>query len=80
MTTRSETDKLAAFFSELLNDKIQEAILEVARQAGATMDVKYTQYEAKLCSMHRKQQAVRHEKDEQERRTIRESSFNQWEE
>ena len=63
-------------FADILNDRIQEAMMEVDRRAHV-MDEKQTKYESKLRSIHRRHDALR-AKDEQ-RLTIRDSLLNQWE-
>ena len=75
-TTRTELDTFATF-SELLNDRIQEAMLEVDRRAQA-MEAQQDKYEAKIRSVHKRQAALQ-AKDEQ-RLTVRQSLLNQWEE
>ena len=72
---RTEMNTITTF-SDILNDRIQEAMLEVDRRAHA-MDDKQARYEAKLRSYHRKHEALR-AKDDQ-RLQVRESLLNQWE-
>ena len=73
---RSEQAKIATF-SELLNDHIQEAMLDVDRRAQVLQET-YDKYEAKLRHVDRKQTALR-EKEER-RLEVRESLLTRWEE
>ena len=56
--SRRSAEAKIATFSELLNDRIQEAMLDVDRRA-LDMETRYNKYAANLRSTERKQQALR---------------------
>ena len=76
-TTPFSDDTHLATFSDILNDKIQEAMQAVDRRAEA-MAAQYAKYEAKLRSSYRKHAVLRN-RDEQ-RLEIRDGLLRQWEE
>ena len=76
-TTPHSVTEQTLTFSELLNDRIQEAMLVVDKRA-VEMEARYTRYNAKLRASYRKQSSLR-DKEEQ-RLATRASLLTKWEE
>ena len=74
-SSRHDTDKIATF-SDFLNDKIHEAMLDVDRRT-MQMEANITQYEAKIRRVERRQTAVRERFEE--RLAARKAFLNDWE-